>query len=198
MSFVAGKIVACEKVAGKDKLSKLSVDVGSDAGGELTIVTNAPNVEEGKFVVVATVGCEVNGEPVKKATVGGVPSEGMLCDAPMLGWKGGGAGNAALLPDDGSFAPGDAPPPERPRLDKAKESGGGQVMPGQEAAPLFELKTKLSKEEKKAEAARKKAEREAKKAAKKAAEPDAVDFLEERKALIETNAKAEAKAAAKA
>ena len=58
-------------------------------------------------------------------------------------------------------------PPERPRLDKAKESGGGQVMPGQEAAPLFELKTKLSKEEKKAEAARKKAEREAKKAAKK-------------------------------
>ena len=64
---------------------------------------------------------EVDGEPVKKATVGGVPSEGMLCDAPMLGWKGGGADCAALLPDDAhSFAPGDAPPPERPRLDKAK------------------------------------------------------------------------------
>ena len=83
MSFVAARITACEKIAGKDKLSKLSVDVGGDA--ELTIVTNAPNVEEGKFVVVATVGCEVNGEPVKKATVGGVPSEGMLCVAPMLG-----------------------------------------------------------------------------------------------------------------
>jgi hypothetical protein len=38
-------------------------------------------------------------EECKPLTVGGVTSEGMLCDAPMLGWVGGGAGAAALLPD---------------------------------------------------------------------------------------------------
>ncbi len=52
---------------------------------------------------------------VKKATVGGAPSEGMLCDAPMLGWVGGGAGNAALVPD--TFALGAPPPDKRPRMD---------------------------------------------------------------------------------
>ena len=54
----------------------------------------------GVRVVVATVGAKLkNEESVKKATVGGVTSEGMLCDAPMLGWVGGGAGAAALLPE---------------------------------------------------------------------------------------------------
>ena len=52
---------------------------------------------------------------VKEAKVGGCTSQGMLCDAPMLGWTGGGAGNAALVPD--SFEPGDAPPERRPRMD---------------------------------------------------------------------------------
>ena len=52
---------------------------------------------------------------VKKANVGGVPSEGMLCDAPMLGWVGGGAGAAALLPE--TFAIGSAPPDKKPRGD---------------------------------------------------------------------------------
>ncbi len=52
---------------------------------------------------------------VKKASVGGVVSEGMLCDAPMLGWTGGGAGTAALVPD--SFALGATPPDKRPRMD---------------------------------------------------------------------------------
>ena len=52
---------------------------------------------------------------MKKATVGGVVSEGMLCDAPMLRWVGGGAGNAALVPP--AFAPGAPPPDKRPRMD---------------------------------------------------------------------------------
>ena len=48
-------------------------------------------------VVVAPAGSSVlddEGElqPVKKASVGGVVSEGMLCDSYMLGWKGGGRG----------------------------------------------------------------------------------------------------------
>jgi tRNA-binding EMAP/Myf-like protein len=59
----------------------------------------------------------VDGEEVevKEAKVGGCTSQGMLCDAPMLGWTGGGAGNAALVPE--SFEPGDAPPERRPRMD---------------------------------------------------------------------------------
>ena len=69
----------------------------------------------GTRLVVATVGAIVNEEPVKKASVGGVTSEGMLCDNPMLGWTGGGAGIAAVVPE--SFAVGDTPPSKRPRMD---------------------------------------------------------------------------------
>ena len=119
--------------------------------------------------MVATVGCEVNGEPVKKATVGGVPSEGM-CDAPMLGWKGGGAGGDKLLPVTAASRRATRRRRSGRGSTRPKNPGGGQAAPGQEAAPLFELKTKLTKDEKKAEAARKKAEREAKKAAKKGGE----------------------------
>jgi len=39
----------------------------------------------------------------------------MLADAPMLGWTGGGAGAAALVP--AAYAPGDRPPEKRPRMD---------------------------------------------------------------------------------
>lgn len=46
---------------------------------------------------------------------GGRASHGMICDSTMLGWVGGGAGAAALLPE--TFAPGDTPPVSRPRMD---------------------------------------------------------------------------------
>lgn len=158
MGFVVGLVAVLESVAGKDKLSKLFVDVG--AAEQLTIVTNATNVSEGSRVVVALVGTELSdGTVVKKASVGGVVSEGMLCDAPMLSWVGGGAGAAAIVPD--SFAPGDAPPASRPRMDQPKAET--PAMPAVEVKPLFEKK--LTKEEKKAAAAAKKAERAAKKAA---------------------------------
>lgn len=114
--YVCGIVTECEGVAGKDKLKKLSVDVGK--GTNLTIVTNAPNVVAGSRIVVATIGAKVtaDGEEivVKKTAVGGVSSEGIVCDGPMLGWVGGGAGTAALLPE--SFQPGSTPPDSRPRL----------------------------------------------------------------------------------
>ena len=163
--YLAGLVLECEGVKGKDKLKELKVDVGQDE--PLTIVTNAANVEVGKRVVVATIGAELKDESkVKKAMVGGVTSEGMLCDGPMLGWQGGGAGAAALLPE--SFKPGEAPPRSRPRLD----GGGDDDAPAAPAAKstgpgvdsLFEKK--LTKEEKKAAQEKKKAERAAKKAAK--------------------------------
>ncbi|KAG1668985.1 hypothetical protein FOA52_000578 [Chlamydomonas sp. UWO 241] len=115
--FVVGLIVSAEKVAGKDKLSVVKVDVGGDE--PLQVVTNAPNAVEGARVVVAMVGSKVKGESgegeeVKKGPVGGAMSHGMLCNAPMLGWKGGDNKAAATLPGD-AFAVGSRPPESRPR-----------------------------------------------------------------------------------
>ena len=54
--------------------------------------------------------------PIKKTAVGGRQSEGMLCDAGMLGWVGGGAGAAAVVGP--GFELGAKPPSSRPRLNK--------------------------------------------------------------------------------
>ena len=89
--IVVCELLAVDSVAGKDKLKKVTV---TDGEKEFTVVSNAPNVlpeKVGKRIVVARVGAEVSGmeEPVKKANVGGVVSEGMLCDERMLWavWK---------------------------------------------------------------------------------------------------------------
>ena len=102
--LVCGEIVSCDAIEGKDKLKRLTVRVadGDDDGARLQIVTNAPNVDVGKRCVVAKIGSTLrDGTEVKKASVGGVTSEGMLCDSAMCGWSGGGAGAAALLPQPG-------------------------------------------------------------------------------------------------
>jgi len=155
--YLVGIVVSCEPVPNKDSLFQLKVDVGG--AEDLQIVTNAVNANAGKRVVVATVGSKVRldgGEmDVKKATVGGVPSEGMLCDPPMLGWVGGGAGNAALVPD--TCAVGSAPPLKRPRMDGGGQEEAKDAGPEKPMQMMFEKK--LTKEEKKAL-------REAKKAAK--------------------------------
>lgn len=131
----------------------------------VSVVTSAPNVREFSRVVVAMPGSSVladNGEmmEVKKATVGGVISEGMLCDSIMLGWTGGAKGVAVNLPD--SIEVGSVPPSSKPR-----PNGGGET----ESAPIPEnlpglFEKKLTKEEKKKLAAERKAKRKAAKEAK--------------------------------
>ena len=156
MSKVVAKVDSVEVLS--DKLKLLLLDVGG--GGEpLPVVTNAPNVGDrtvGKKVVVATVGCEVGGEVVTKRSVGGKVSEGMICDCPMLGWSGGAAGNAVLVPDD--MAAGSPAPSSRPRGDgaaaAAAEPSGSNAKAAKEA-------------EKAAKKAAAKAAREAKKKDKK-------------------------------
>jgi tRNA-binding EMAP/Myf-like protein len=111
-NIVVGVVKSIEPVPNKDKLLLLSIDVGGDV--HIPIVTNATNVTEGAHVVVAKVGATINDTVIKKANVGGTPSEGMLCDAPMLNWVGGGAGAAAIVPS--SFTAGSRPPETRPRL----------------------------------------------------------------------------------
>ena len=121
--YTVGIIVAAEAMGGSGgkkgkggKLTKLSVDIGDDK--EVTVVTNAKHCEEGRRIVVACVGATV-GDPddggfvVKKQAVGGVMSQGMVCDCPMLGWKGGAKGQAAFLPEE--CDPGTKPPSSRPR-----------------------------------------------------------------------------------
>lgn len=108
----------------KAPLKKLQVAICDEgaAGAEeklILVVTNAPNVVAGKRSVVATEGAvvESGGEEVtiKRTQVGGVMSNGMMCDSKMLGWSGGGAGVAVTIPD--TFPLGSAPPPHMPRGD---------------------------------------------------------------------------------
>ena len=108
--FKVGVIHSIEDIS--DKLKACTIDIGT---GNVTIVTNATNVEEGTHVIVATVGAVVGEDKLQKRSLGGRTSEGMLCDAPMLGWVGGGAGAAAVVPE--SFLAGDRPPERRPRTD---------------------------------------------------------------------------------
>jgi len=132
----------------------------------VTVVTNATNVREGSRVAVAPSGTSVMSEEgeemeLKPTSVGGVMSEGMFCDARMLGWSGGAAGLAVQIPDD--YAVGSAPPASKPRRggDESEEA----AVPAAAAPGLFEKK--LTKEEKKKLAEEK---RKAKKAAKEAKE----------------------------
>ena len=115
-------------------------------------------------VAVAPIGSKVLDEEgeemeIKKTTVGGVVSEGMLCDSRMLGWSGGAAGIAVQIPD--SIAVGEAPPATKPRKDNAATPEA--EASATEVQGLFEKK--LTKEEKKKLAEER---RKARKAAKEA------------------------------
>mmetsp|Transcript_3410 Transcript_3410/g.4927 ORF Transcript_3410/g.4927 Transcript_3410/m.4927 type:complete len:172 (+) Transcript_3410:75-590(+) len=124
--FVVAKVVSVDAVPKKDlKKVKLDVGKGEDEGELVQVVTNAKHVNVGTKVVVAMVGAVVPagavvGEEddaleIKKTSVGGVKSEGMLCDSPTLRWAGGAKGVIQVLPD--SFELGSVPPAERPRND---------------------------------------------------------------------------------
>ena len=99
-----------------------------------------------KRIIVAPTGSifiDEEGESIEvtKASVGGVISEGMLCDSRMLGWSGGGKGVAVQIPDE--FKIGSSPPASKPRpkLDESLE------IPESSISGLY--KKKLTKEEKK-------------------------------------------------
>ena len=116
--FSVAQVLAVEEL--KDGLKKLSVDVGG--GAKLTVVTNAKHMDVSARIVVAregavvpagkTVGDDPDAFVVKATSVGGVKSQGMVCDCPMLGWVGGAKGVAQTL--DASFKAGDVPPETRP------------------------------------------------------------------------------------
>jgi len=156
---VTGVVQTCESIAGKTKMLHLTVDVGQAA--LLTIVSSWDGIVVGSRVVVACLGSLVNEEEVQKIIVGGVTSEGQLCDTAMLGWKGGAEGDVALLP--ATFSPGDPAPEEKPRRGAVLLDAAGNTIAAPVNEALVPSAPKLSKEDKKAQAALKKAERDAKK-----------------------------------
>lgn len=135
----------------------------------VTVVTSAPNVRQHSRVVVALSGSSILGDDgemvqVTKATVGGVVSEGMLCDSRMLGWVGGARGIAVNLPE--SYDVGSSPPSNKPRVNGTEDDGKQQEEAAASSALPGLFEKKLSKEEKKKLAAERKAKRKAAKESK--------------------------------
>jgi phenylalanyl-tRNA synthetase beta chain len=81
---VVGKVLAVERHPGADRLTVCSVDAGQ--GKPLSIVCGAPNVAPGAVVPCALVGAELpGGLTIRKTTMRGVESQGMLCSTAELG-----------------------------------------------------------------------------------------------------------------
>jgi len=82
---VVARIDQVEQHPDADKLRVCQVDAG-DAAGKVQIVCGAPNVRDGMYAPLATVGAKLpDGMKVKKAKLRGVESHGMLCSGSELG-----------------------------------------------------------------------------------------------------------------
>ena len=102
---------------------------------------------------------------LKNTSVGGVMSQGMLCDSRMLGWVGGAAGLAVQIPE--SIEIGSSPPSSKPRVNFQQ---GEEKPPEQQPQVQGLYEKKLTKEEKKKLAEEKRKAKKAAKEAKKASE----------------------------
>ncbi len=80
---VVGKIVSVTPHPNADKLTLCQVDIGDEKS--LQIVCGAPNVYQGMFAPVATIGTELpTGIKIKRAKLRGEESHGMLCSEKEL------------------------------------------------------------------------------------------------------------------
>ncbi len=99
---VAGKILSFARHPNADRLNVCLVDVGSDLS--LSIVCGAPNVAAGMIVPCALVGAQLPPGPdgksfeIRRATMRGVESQGMLCSGKELGMS---DDHSGLLPLSG-------------------------------------------------------------------------------------------------
>jgi len=178
--FVVAKVLEITQIPNKDNLKVIRVDAGGGGKGSeedeennvLSIVTNAKNVSEiGLLIAIARVGATLkDGTVIKKQLVGGEMSSGMVLDAPLLNWKSGSHGLAAILPSDETkplwWKAGDKVPKSRPRSDGLAGNDDDTNGGGKKEEPVVDtmFARKLSKEEKKAALEAKRAARAAKKA----------------------------------
>jgi len=78
-----GEVVEIEKHPNADKLRIAKVNIGKEES--LQIVCGASNLEKGQMVPVAVVGAKLDDFEIKKATLRGVDSFGMICSERELG-----------------------------------------------------------------------------------------------------------------
>ena len=80
--LVIGEIIECVDHPDSDHLHLCKVDIGTEV---LNIVCGAPNARKGLKVIVAQVGAELPEITIKKGTIRGQESNGMLCSLAELG-----------------------------------------------------------------------------------------------------------------
>lgn len=81
-NLVIGEVLECEKHLDSDHLHVCKVNVGEEI---LQIVCGAPNVRKGLKVIVALPGANLPNGTIKKGSIRGVESNGMLCSIAELG-----------------------------------------------------------------------------------------------------------------
>jgi len=82
-NLIIGHVVSCEAHPDADKLSVCAVDTGKET---LQIICGAPNVAAGQKVIVALPGSVLPGDfKIKKTSIRGVESNGMICSLKELG-----------------------------------------------------------------------------------------------------------------
>ena len=100
-NVVIGEVKTCIDHPDSDHLHVCTVDVGIDTR---TIVCGAPNVKEGIKVIVALPGAKLPKMEIKKGSIRGVESNGMICALCELGLEEENEENYAkgihVLPDD--------------------------------------------------------------------------------------------------
>jgi phenylalanyl-tRNA synthetase beta chain len=79
---VVGRIVSVDKHPNADKLTVCKVDAGK---ATLQVVCGAPNARAGMLAPLALVGARLKDLEIRRASLRGVESEGMLCSARELG-----------------------------------------------------------------------------------------------------------------
>ena len=81
--LIIGEVLECEEHPDSDHLHVCKVDIGTEV---LDIVCGAPNVRKGLKVILAQVGAELPGDfKIKKGSIRGKESNGMLCSLAELG-----------------------------------------------------------------------------------------------------------------
>ena len=103
---VVGKVLTCIQHPNADRLKCTTVDIGQE--NPSAIVCGAPNVAEGQYVAVATVGTTLYAPDgtqwsIKKSKIRGEASEGMICAEDELGL---GDKHDGIMVLDGSPVPG--------------------------------------------------------------------------------------------
>ena len=94
---VVARVLEVSQHPNGDRLKVCKVDAGT--GEHLQIVCGAPNVVSGALVPCALVGAKVGNLVIKRATLRGVESSGMLCSAQELGLSSDAGGLLMLAPD---------------------------------------------------------------------------------------------------